>query len=134
MELTIFVLVPAVQYTKVKQHKKKKKSWGNPTYKLDGFLRSPQFLETQIILGFSISNFTFIYCLGFFFLHTISTSPYLVYLKLVWWGFLRVLFSRSSLLRSLLQPESVRLDWLCLAVSHDAPQRANTVDAEGNPR
>ncbi|XP_072721548.1 BLOC-2 complex member HPS5 isoform X2 [Ciconia boyciana] len=41
---------------------------------------------------------------------------------------------RSSLLRSLLQPESVRLDWLCLAVSHDAPQRANTVDVEGNPR
>ncbi|KAK1212913.1 HPS5 protein, partial [Pygoscelis papua] len=41
---------------------------------------------------------------------------------------------RSSLLRSLLQPESVRLDWLCLAVSHDAPQRANTVDEEGNPR
>ncbi|NXI48422.1 HPS5 protein, partial [Galbula dea] len=41
---------------------------------------------------------------------------------------------RSSLLRSLLQPESVRLDWLRLAVSHDAPQRANTVDAEGNPR
>ncbi|NXY81590.1 HPS5 protein, partial [Alcedo cyanopectus] len=41
---------------------------------------------------------------------------------------------RSSLLRSLLQPESVRLDWLCLAVSHDAPQRANTVDGEGNPR
>ncbi|NWX47649.1 HPS5 protein, partial [Steatornis caripensis] len=41
---------------------------------------------------------------------------------------------RSSLVRSLLQPESVRLDWLCLAVSHDAPQRANTVDAEGNPR
>ncbi|KAM6115439.1 BLOC-2 complex member HPS5 isoform 3-T3 [Pterocles gutturalis] len=41
---------------------------------------------------------------------------------------------RSSLLRSLLQPESVRLDWLCLAVSRDAPQRADTVDAEGNPR
>ncbi|NXU49058.1 HPS5 protein, partial [Turnix velox] len=41
---------------------------------------------------------------------------------------------RSSLLRSLLQPESVRLDWLCLAVSCDAPQRANTMDAEGNPR
>nr|XP_009933575.1 PREDICTED: Hermansky-Pudlak syndrome 5 protein [Opisthocomus hoazin] len=41
---------------------------------------------------------------------------------------------RPSLLRSLLQPESVRLDWLCLAVSRDAPQRANTVDAEGNPR
>lgn len=41
---------------------------------------------------------------------------------------------RPLLLRSLLQPESVRLDWLCLAVSHDAPQRANTVDEEGNPR
>ncbi|NXA13177.1 HPS5 protein, partial [Sapayoa aenigma] len=41
---------------------------------------------------------------------------------------------RPPLLRSLLQPESLRLDWLCLAVSHDAPQRANTVDAEGNPR
>ncbi|NXG80479.1 HPS5 protein, partial [Baryphthengus martii] len=41
---------------------------------------------------------------------------------------------RPFLLRSLLQPESVRLDWLCLAVSHDAPQRANTVDVEGNPR
>ncbi|KAM9555992.1 BLOC-2 complex member HPS5 isoform 1-T1 [Guaruba guarouba] len=41
---------------------------------------------------------------------------------------------RSSLLRSVLQPESVRLDWLRLAVSHDAPQRANTVDVEGNPR
>ncbi|NWR71908.1 HPS5 protein, partial [Centropus unirufus] len=41
---------------------------------------------------------------------------------------------RSALLRSLLQPESLQLDWLCLAVSHDAPQRANTVDAEGNPR
>ncbi|KFV92227.1 Hermansky-Pudlak syndrome 5 protein [Eurypyga helias] len=41
---------------------------------------------------------------------------------------------RSPLLRSLLQPESVRLDWLRLAVSRDAPQRADTVDAEGNPR
>lgn len=44
------------------------------------------------------------------------------------------LFSRPFLLRSLLQPESVRLDWLCLAVSHDAPQRTDTVDEEGNPR
>ncbi|NXH37066.1 HPS5 protein, partial [Myiagra hebetior] len=41
---------------------------------------------------------------------------------------------RAFLLRSLLQPESVRLDWLCLAVSHDAPQRTNTVDEAGNPR
>uniref|UniRef100_A0A8D0GYA4 HPS5 TPR domain-containing protein n=1 Tax=Sphenodon punctatus TaxID=8508 RepID=A0A8D0GYA4_SPHPU len=30
--------------------------------------------------------------------------------------------------------ESLRLEWLYLAVSHDAPLRANTVDAEGNPR
>ncbi|NWW71344.1 HPS5 protein, partial [Climacteris rufus] len=42
--------------------------------------------------------------------------------------------TRPFLLRSLLQPESVRLDWLCLAVSHDAPQKENTVDEEGNPR
>ncbi|KAM8808020.1 BLOC-2 complex member HPS5 [Eudromia elegans] len=41
---------------------------------------------------------------------------------------------RSYLLGSLLQPESLRLDWLRLAVSRDAPQRASTVDAEGNPR
>uniref|UniRef100_A0A8C3H926 Hermansky-Pudlak syndrome 5 protein homolog n=1 Tax=Chrysemys picta bellii TaxID=8478 RepID=A0A8C3H926_CHRPI len=41
---------------------------------------------------------------------------------------------RSSLLQSLLNPEALRLDWLCLAVSHDALQRTNTVDAEGNPR
>uniref|UniRef100_A0A674KGJ3 Hermansky-Pudlak syndrome 5 protein homolog n=1 Tax=Terrapene triunguis TaxID=2587831 RepID=A0A674KGJ3_9SAUR len=41
---------------------------------------------------------------------------------------------RLSLLQSLLNPEALRLDWLCLAVSHDAPQRTNTVDAEGNPR
>ncbi|XP_025057903.1 Hermansky-Pudlak syndrome 5 protein isoform X2 [Alligator sinensis] len=40
---------------------------------------------------------------------------------------------RASLLRSLLQPESLRLDWLEWAVSYDAPQKANTVDAEGNP-
>uniref|UniRef100_A0A8C0GQH4 Hermansky-Pudlak syndrome 5 protein homolog n=1 Tax=Chelonoidis abingdonii TaxID=106734 RepID=A0A8C0GQH4_CHEAB len=41
---------------------------------------------------------------------------------------------RSFLLQSLLNPEALRLDWLCLAVSHDAPQRTNTVDSEGNPR
>ncbi|NXW69743.1 HPS5 protein, partial [Hirundo rustica] len=41
---------------------------------------------------------------------------------------------RPFLLRSFLQPESVQLDWLCLAVSHDAPQRANTIDEDGNPR
>ncbi|CAN2391027.1 Hermansky-Pudlak syndrome 5 [Pristimantis euphronides] len=41
---------------------------------------------------------------------------------------------RSSLLQSLLQPESLKLDWLLLAVSHDAPQPTNTVDPDGNPR
>ncbi|XP_062973260.1 BLOC-2 complex member HPS5 isoform X2 [Elgaria multicarinata webbii] len=41
---------------------------------------------------------------------------------------------RLSFLRSLLHPESLRLDWLCLAVTHDAPQKASTMDAEGNPR
>ncbi|XP_029438238.1 Hermansky-Pudlak syndrome 5 protein [Rhinatrema bivittatum] len=41
---------------------------------------------------------------------------------------------RSSLLKSLLQPESLTLDWLLLAICHDAPQRTDTVNAEGNPR
>ncbi|XP_060624031.2 BLOC-2 complex member HPS5 isoform X1 [Anolis sagrei] len=39
-----------------------------------------------------------------------------------------------SFLRSLLYPESLQLDWLCLAVSHDAPQKASTMDVQGNPR
>lgn len=41
---------------------------------------------------------------------------------------------RLSFLGSLLHPESLRLDWLCLAVSHDAPHTASTVDGQGNPR
>uniref|UniRef100_A0A452S0E0 Hermansky-Pudlak syndrome 5 protein homolog n=1 Tax=Ursus americanus TaxID=9643 RepID=A0A452S0E0_URSAM len=41
---------------------------------------------------------------------------------------------RPSFLESLLQPESLRLDWLLLAVSHDAPPNASTMDSEGNPR
>ncbi|NP_001090726.1 Hermansky-Pudlak syndrome 5 protein [Xenopus tropicalis] len=41
---------------------------------------------------------------------------------------------RSSLLQSLVQPESLKMDWLLLAVSHDAPQTSNTLDSEGNPR
>ncbi|XP_029771251.1 Hermansky-Pudlak syndrome 5 protein isoform X1 [Suricata suricatta] len=41
---------------------------------------------------------------------------------------------RPSFLESLLQPESLRLDWLLLAVSHDAPPSASTMDGEGNPR
>nr|KAF6437725.1 HPS5 biogenesis of lysosomal organelles complex 2 subunit 2 [Molossus molossus] len=41
---------------------------------------------------------------------------------------------RQSFLESLLQPESLRLDWLLLAVSHDAPPSTSTMDDEGNPR
>ncbi|KAM5316046.1 BLOC-2 complex member HPS5 isoform 1-T2 [Glossophaga mutica] len=41
---------------------------------------------------------------------------------------------RPSFLESLLQRESVRLDWLLLAVSHDAPPSTSTMDDEGNPR
>ncbi|KAG8456585.1 hypothetical protein GDO86_002386 [Hymenochirus boettgeri] len=41
---------------------------------------------------------------------------------------------RSSLLQSLLQPESLKMDWLLLAVSHDAPQSTETLDPEGHPR
>ncbi|OWK17289.1 HPS5 [Cervus elaphus hippelaphus] len=41
---------------------------------------------------------------------------------------------RPSFLESLLQPESLRLDWLLLAVSHDAPPSTSTMDNEGNPR
>ncbi|XP_028012566.2 BLOC-2 complex member HPS5 isoform X1 [Eptesicus fuscus] len=41
---------------------------------------------------------------------------------------------RQSFLESLLQPESLRLDWLLLAVSHDAPPITSTMDDEGNPR
>ncbi|XDC86058.1 hypothetical protein R6Z07F_017231 [Ovis aries] len=41
---------------------------------------------------------------------------------------------RPSFLESLLQPESLRLDWLLLAVSHDAPPSTSTVDDDGNPR
>ncbi|KAJ1065716.1 hypothetical protein K5549_007711 [Capra hircus] len=39
-----------------------------------------------------------------------------------------------SFLESLLQPESLRLDWLLLAVSHDAPPSTSTMDDAGNPR
>nr|XP_019570504.1 PREDICTED: Hermansky-Pudlak syndrome 5 protein [Rhinolophus sinicus]XP_019570505.1 PREDICTED: Hermansky-Pudlak syndrome 5 protein [Rhinolophus sinicus] len=41
---------------------------------------------------------------------------------------------RPSFLESLLQPESLRLDWLLLAVSHGAPPSTTTMDDEGNPR
>ncbi|NP_001427860.1 BLOC-2 complex member HPS5 isoform p [Homo sapiens] len=40
----------------------------------------------------------------------------------------------SSFLESLLQPESLRLDWLLLAVSLDAPPSTSTMDDEGYPR
>ncbi|XP_066107178.1 BLOC-2 complex member HPS5 [Saccopteryx bilineata] len=41
---------------------------------------------------------------------------------------------RPSFLESLLQPESLRLDWLLLAVSRDAPPSTSIMDDEGNPR
>lgn len=41
---------------------------------------------------------------------------------------------RSSFTISLLQPESLKLEWLLLAISHDAPQMKTTIDASGNPR
>uniref|UniRef100_A0A2K6FI63 HPS5 biosis of lysosomal organelles complex 2 subunit 2 n=1 Tax=Propithecus coquereli TaxID=379532 RepID=A0A2K6FI63_PROCO len=41
---------------------------------------------------------------------------------------------RSSFLESLLQPESLRLDWLLLAVSHDVPPSTSAMDDEGYPR
>uniref|UniRef100_A0A8C5MIN8 Hermansky-Pudlak syndrome 5 protein homolog n=1 Tax=Leptobrachium leishanense TaxID=445787 RepID=A0A8C5MIN8_9ANUR len=41
---------------------------------------------------------------------------------------------RPSFLQTLLQPESLKLEWLLLALKHDAPQTHNTQDAAGNPR
>ncbi|XP_063293418.1 BLOC-2 complex member HPS5 [Pelobates fuscus] len=41
---------------------------------------------------------------------------------------------RLSFLQSLVQPESLKLDWLLLALTHDAPQTNNTLDDAGNPR
>uniref|UniRef100_A0A671K5C8 Hermansky-Pudlak syndrome 5 protein homolog n=1 Tax=Sinocyclocheilus anshuiensis TaxID=1608454 RepID=A0A671K5C8_9TELE len=39
-----------------------------------------------------------------------------------------------SFLGSLLQPETLRQDWLELALSHDAPQKDDTLTADGQPR
>ncbi|XP_047675393.1 Hermansky-Pudlak syndrome 5 protein isoform X1 [Tachysurus fulvidraco] len=41
---------------------------------------------------------------------------------------------RLSFLGSLLQPETLRHVWLALALSHDAPQKDDTLTAEGNPK
>uniref|UniRef100_A0A8C1T0E3 Hermansky-Pudlak syndrome 5 protein homolog n=1 Tax=Cyprinus carpio TaxID=7962 RepID=A0A8C1T0E3_CYPCA len=41
---------------------------------------------------------------------------------------------RLSFLGSLLQPETLRHDWLELALSHDAPQREDTLTPDGHPR
>ncbi|XP_063145458.1 BLOC-2 complex member HPS5 [Candoia aspera] len=41
---------------------------------------------------------------------------------------------RLPFLRSLLHPDSLQLEWLCLAMSHDAPHKTSTMDAQGNPR
>lgn len=42
--------------------------------------------------------------------------------------------SRLSFLQSLLEPESLRQDWLELALTHDAPQRCDTLTPDGQPR
>uniref|UniRef100_A0A6Q2XZY2 Hermansky-Pudlak syndrome 5 protein homolog n=1 Tax=Esox lucius TaxID=8010 RepID=A0A6Q2XZY2_ESOLU len=41
---------------------------------------------------------------------------------------------RLSFLGSLLQPETLRQDWLVLALTHDAPQQSDTLTADGQPR
>ncbi|XP_070762798.1 Hermansky-Pudlak syndrome 5 protein [Enoplosus armatus] len=41
---------------------------------------------------------------------------------------------RMSFLQSLLEPESLRQDWLELALTHDAPQHCDTLTPDGQPR
>ncbi|XP_029289655.1 BLOC-2 complex member HPS5 [Cottoperca gobio] len=41
---------------------------------------------------------------------------------------------RLSFVQSLLEPESLRQDWLELALTHDAPLRCDTVSPDGQPR
>nr|XP_020479199.1 Hermansky-Pudlak syndrome 5 protein isoform X1 [Monopterus albus] len=41
---------------------------------------------------------------------------------------------RLAFLQSLLEPESLRQDWLELALTHDAPQHSDTIDPDGQPR
>ncbi|XP_030281369.1 BLOC-2 complex member HPS5 [Sparus aurata] len=41
---------------------------------------------------------------------------------------------RLSFLQSLLEPESLRQDWLELALTHDAPQHCDTLTPDGQPR
>ncbi|KAK9516587.1 hypothetical protein VZT92_024507 [Zoarces viviparus] len=41
---------------------------------------------------------------------------------------------RLSFLQSLLEPEALRQDWLELALTHDAPQRCDTLSSDGQPR
>ncbi|XP_015254684.1 PREDICTED: Hermansky-Pudlak syndrome 5 protein [Cyprinodon variegatus] len=41
---------------------------------------------------------------------------------------------RLSFLQSLLEPESLRHDWLELALTHDAPQLTDTLTSDGRPR
>uniref|UniRef100_A0A8C8IP58 Hermansky-Pudlak syndrome 5 protein homolog n=1 Tax=Oncorhynchus tshawytscha TaxID=74940 RepID=A0A8C8IP58_ONCTS len=41
---------------------------------------------------------------------------------------------RLSFLGSLLQPEALRQDWLGLALTHDAPQKSDTLTTDGQPR
>lgn len=61
-----------------------------------------------------------------------SPAHFLAYLdNLVKW---KPAEQRLSMIGSFLQPESLRQDWLELALSHDAPQLVDTISPEGNPR
>lgn len=42
--------------------------------------------------------------------------------------------SRLTFLQSLLDPETLRQDWLHLALTHDAPQPCDTLTPDGQPR
>lgn len=42
--------------------------------------------------------------------------------------------SRLTFLQSLLDPETLRQDWLQMALTHDAPQLCDTLTPDGQPR
>lgn len=55
----------------------------------------------------------------------------------IWWHFFEltwIISHRLPFLQSLLEPESLRQDWLVLALTHDAPQCCDTQTPDGKPR
>lgn len=105
-------------------------SWSS-TVQLKGY-----HIFTSISIHFVAEEFSgyFIHCLD----PLITFSSHLHILSFLsqheYWWFFSQLSLRSFFLESLLQPESLRLDWLLLAVSHDAPPSTSTMDDEGDPR